>query len=135
MPHRRVCLVGAGFISHVHAEALKAIPGITLSAVVDPNLEAATSLASKWGIAKAYGSIDEALQAGSFDCAHVVVPPALHAAVGIKLLKAGIPVLLEKPLAVNHSEFLYLLLEKDFKCIDVTLEDQSDYFDNPEKTC
>lgn len=31
---------------------------------------------------------------------------------------------------------LYLLLEKDFKCIDAPVtEDQSDYFENPHFTC
>ena len=30
---------------------------------------------------------------------------------------------------------LHLLLEKDFKCIDKTTEDQSDFFENPAKTC
>lgn len=35
-----------------------------------------------------------------------------------------------------NGDSLYLLLEKDFKCIDVDAkEDQSDYFANPLKTC
>ena len=40
-------------------------------------------------------------------------------------------------MAVSDSESLYLLLEKDFKCLDAdaTQEDQSDYYDNPDKTC
>ena len=37
------------------------------------------------------------------------------------------------PVAENES--LYLLLEKDFVCLDETTEDQSDNFDNPNKTC
>jgi len=35
-----------------------------------------------------------------------------------------------------NGNTLYLLLEKDFKCIDMDVkEDQADYFDNPQKTC
>ncbi len=45
---RRVGLVGAGFISHVHAEALRAVPGVRLAAVIDPMPERARSLASQW---------------------------------------------------------------------------------------
>lgn len=30
---------------------------------------------------------------------------------------------------------LYLLIEKDFKCLDNVDEDQSDHYDNPNKTC
>ena len=37
--------------------------------------------------------------------------------------------------AVSDTETLYLLLEKDFKCLDHTLEDQSDNFENPNKIC
>jgi hypothetical protein len=32
---------------------------------------------------------------------------------------------------VDNGEKLYLLLEKDFKCLDETVEDQSDNFENP----
>jgi hypothetical protein len=37
------------------------------------------------------------------------------------------------PLTDNDS--LYLLLEKDFTCLDETTEDQSDNYENPNKTC
>lgn len=36
---------------------------------------------------------------------------------------------------IGESGTLYLLLEKDFKCLDNSLEDQSDNFENPNKTC
>lgn len=37
------------------------------------------------------------------------------------------------PLGENKS--LYLLLEKDFVCLDHTNEDQSDNYENPNKVC
>lgn len=37
------------------------------------------------------------------------------------------------PLAENKT--LYLLLEKDFVCLDHTNEDQSDNYENPNRTC
>ena len=36
---------------------------------------------------------------------------------------------------IGEGKTLYLLLEKDFKCLDNSLEDQSDNFENPNKTC
>jgi len=36
---------------------------------------------------------------------------------------------------VSENETLYLLLEKDFKCMDNTSEDQSDHYDNPKESC
>jgi hypothetical protein len=36
---------------------------------------------------------------------------------------------------ISETENLYLLLEKDFVCLDETHEDQADNFENPNKTC
>jgi hypothetical protein len=41
----------------------------------------------------------------------------------------------ESKMPIENSGHLQLLLEKDFKCLDKTTEDQSDFFDNPSKTC
>lgn len=36
---------------------------------------------------------------------------------------------------IGNEETLYILVEKDFQCIDHTTEDQSDMYINPNKTC
>ena len=95
----RICLVGAGYISRVHLDAIRTLPGHQVVAVVDPNLAAASALGGA-GVA-AYPSVDAALAAGGFDRAHVLVPPDLHETVSLPLLAAGKPVLLEKPLAAT----------------------------------
>jgi len=100
---RRVCLVGAGYIADVHAEALKALK-LPLTAVVDPNEAARTKLARKWKVPATFATVDEAIQANAFDRAHVVVPPDLHAAVTAPLLAAGKAVLGEKPLATSKAD-------------------------------
>lgn len=41
---------------------------------------------------------------------------------------------LEHNQKISETETLYILIEKDFKCIDNTNEDQSDNYDNP-KVC
>ncbi len=101
---RKVCLVGAGFISHVHAEAVRAIPTLTLCGVVDPDQAAAQSLARRWGIDHVFASAEEALATGEVECVHVLTPPNLHAATALPFLRAGLPVLLEKPLAATLAE-------------------------------
>ena len=35
---------------------------------------------------------------------------------------------------VSDTESLYILVEKDFKCLDETTEDQSNNYENPNKT-
>ena len=36
---------------------------------------------------------------------------------------------------IGNGETLYILVEKDFQCLDKTTEDQTDYFINPNTTC
>ena len=42
---------------------------------------------------------------------------------------------IETNMPVGENNNLYLLLEKDFVCLDKTTEDQGDNFENPNKTC
>ena len=41
----------------------------------------------------------------------------------------------ENTVSNNKGESLHILVEKDFKCIEETTEDQSDNFDNPNISC
>lgn len=100
----RVCLVGAGYISQIHGEALADIPGCRVTAVIDPRQDAAASRAKALGAEHIFTSVEQALDTDTFDRAHVLVPPDLHAATAAALLAAGKPVLLEKPLAVNRAQ-------------------------------
>ena len=106
---RRVLLVGAGFISRIHAEVLHSLPGIQLAGVVDHDSNAAAALAQRWSIPRVFPSLDRALAAGDIDCAHVLTPPGTHAAAAVPILRARIPVLSEKPLAASGAECRLLL--------------------------
>jgi len=106
---RRVVLIGAGFIARVHAEALRSLRDVQITAIVDPNHAAAQSLAQSCGAAQVFTSVDEALTADAFDCAHVLVPPPAHRDVALPLLQAGKSVLLEKPLAASGADCAVLL--------------------------
>jgi hypothetical protein len=44
-------------------------------------------------------------------------------------------VALDTKMPLQGNESLYLLIEKDFVCLDETHEDQSDNYENPNKTC
>ena len=97
-----VGLVGAGYIADIHAEALRKLPRIDLAMVADPALAKAESLARSWGIRQAVG--DATALIGKVDAAHVLVPPNLHRQVAEPLLRAGIHVLLEKPMAETPED-------------------------------
>jgi len=42
---------------------------------------------------------------------------------------------LRETMPLNEMTFLVLLVEKDFKCLDDTHEDQADKYDNPKQNC
>lgn len=105
---RRICLIGAGIIARTHAEALRAVPDVTVAAIVDPRCNAAETLARMLPGARAVASIEEA-QAIGFDAAHVLTPPDSHAAIAVPLLQAGKDVLIEKPMAAFSAECAQLI--------------------------
>jgi len=99
----RVALIGAGYISAVHAEALEELK-FGVSAIIDPNRGAAEKLARQFGVPSVFGSLEEALAADAFDRAHILVPPDRHYSVALACLHARKPVLVEKPLCVSEEE-------------------------------
>ena len=105
MPRFRTALIGAGFISTTHIEALKAaVPETELVAIVDRNLALAKSRAAQWGVPNVYGDIEALIAAGTADVAHVLAPPDRHAAITTRLLEAGLHVLLEKPMSTSVAD-------------------------------
>lgn len=101
----RLALVGAGYMADIHVLALRALRGVKVVAVCDPVRARAERLARRAGrSARVETSVDELLEHGGFDAAHVVVPPPLHGTVTEPLLAAGVHCLVEKPLAVSREE-------------------------------
>ena len=104
MPERiRVGLVGCGRIARVHRGYLQQLQRVELVGVCDSDAAARTAFASASGL-RPFGSLDELLQQGRPDAVHVLTPPASHAGIAIRLLEAGVNVLVEKPLALSTAE-------------------------------
>lgn len=97
-------LVGAGFIADVHADALRRLPGVRVSAIVDRDEGRARALAAKLGSPPTFADVEALIAAKICERAHVLVPPDLHRVVAEPLLAAGIEVLLEKPMAATAAE-------------------------------
>lgn len=104
MAKRRVCFVGTGSIAHIHAEALAQVPGTVLHAIVEPNDGIGKKFADKWAVPHRFTQLADAIGSGEIDCAHVLVPPPLHRPLAEPLLEAGIPVLVEKPMATSAED-------------------------------
>ncbi len=104
-----VCIVGAGYISLFHLAALQLLPNVKLTAVCDSNAQRASALAGKWGIPHIFSALDDLIASKTCDVAHVLVPPDLHRQVAEPLLRAGMHVMVEKPLAVSAEDCEVLL--------------------------
>ncbi|WP_027250550.1 Gfo/Idh/MocA family oxidoreductase [Photobacterium halotolerans] len=101
---KKVILIGAGYISDIHAAAIRSLDGIRLCAVVDPNISAAQALAERHHIPLYFSTVEQALAETEFTAAHVLTPPNLHYALASQLLRHGKHVLVEKPLAETEEE-------------------------------
>jgi predicted dehydrogenase/nucleoside-diphosphate-sugar epimerase len=88
----------------VHAQVLRAVAGVELVAVCDPQRARAEQLARQHGIAHVASSVDELAALGGIDAVHVLVPPELHVEVASRCLRAGWHVLVEKPLALRVAD-------------------------------
>ncbi len=95
---RRVALVGAGYIAEWHAKCMASVAGVELAAVCDPLRSRAEALAAQFGVPRAYGRLEEMLDAERLDAVHVLAPPDRHFAVARTAMEAGLDVLLEKPM-------------------------------------
>lgn len=97
----RAAVVGVGYLGRFHAEKYAAEPDVELVAVVDTEAARAEELATRLGC-RALGDVGEL--EGLVDCASVAVPTPLHRDVGVRLLEAGVDVLVEKPIAATLEE-------------------------------
>lgn len=90
--------------ARVYKELEKQGEPVRLVAVVDPDLERADAVASEFGC-RSFGSIEQMLSTnGDIQAASVAAPTVDHCVVASALMKAGVDVLIEKPLAASLSE-------------------------------
>lgn len=91
----RIAVVGAGLIGQTHVRHV--LKEATLASIVDPN-PASAALASEHGV-RHYLSIESMLEADTPDGVLLATPTGLHVEQALTCLRAGIPTLVEKPIA------------------------------------
>jgi predicted dehydrogenase len=97
----RVAVIGVGHLGKHHARILASLPGVELVAVVDTNRARAEEIAAANGT-RALFDAQEVL--GGVDAVTIAVPTELHCAIALPFLQAGIPALVEKPIARSLFE-------------------------------
>jgi predicted dehydrogenase len=99
----RVALIGCGRIARVHRSYLEKIADVELVGVFDVDQGSRESFVAGSTL-PAFASLAELIESARPDVAHVLTPPATHAAVAKQLLAAGVNALVEKPLAMSAAE-------------------------------
>jgi len=102
----RLIQVGAGVWGTSWADKIVAMPGLSLEAVVDVQLDAARKIASASGLdaSRAFAALGEALDATDADAVIIVSPPPTHTPLALEAIDAGKHVLIEKPLAESVED-------------------------------
>ena len=93
----KLAVMGAGLIGRRHAEHVAREPGAVLSAIVDPS-EVGRDLAERLGT-RWHRSLADLVAADRPEGVIIATPNQLHVANGCEAIEAGIPAIVEKPLA------------------------------------
>lgn len=100
----RVGLAGLGRFGKLHAAVLAELPAARLTAVCDPDPAQVAEVADRYAVPGQFASLEEMLDAGGVDAVWLVTPEHLHAAQAMAVLRAGLPLFLEKPLATTYAD-------------------------------
>lgn len=98
-------ILGCGNVTEVKSgPAFNLVEGSELVAVMRRNAEKAAEYAKRHNVPKWYSSADDLINDEDVNAIYVATPPSSHAELTIKALKAGKPVYVEKPMALNYNE-------------------------------
>jgi predicted dehydrogenase len=97
----RVAVVGCGEFGRNHIRVYRGLENVELVGVFDQNAERGQQVAQEFST-RAFSSLGELR--GAAEAASIAVPTAAHQEVGSELMKMGVDVLVEKPIARTVSE-------------------------------
>ncbi len=99
----KFAIAGAGYIAAIHAKAIKNNGGEVV-AVVEKYADKAEPFAKKFRIKQQFATVEELLKTGGVDGLVIGTPNFLHAPQAVAALKAGVAVMVEKPMAMNSTQ-------------------------------
>lgn len=97
-------ILGLGRIAHKFAQDLLTVPDATLLAVASTDQQRANDFAAQYGAIHAFGSYESLLTCPDIDVVYVATPHVNHYENTLMLLNGGLPVLCEKPFAMNSQQ-------------------------------
>ncbi len=125
----RIGLIGAGGIAQAYVEVLRGLELVRVVAVVDTRVEAAASVAEALRC-PSYRSHEDLADHGLVDAAIVCTPPSTHHQIVVDLVEQGIPVLCEKPFAIDQEGALKMVAAAENADVPVTMGAKFRYVDD-----
>lgn len=93
-------IIGLGMIAPKHAQAITAVPGAKLAAVLSSDEKKAAEFAARYG-GTPYTDLDAFLTDPALQVVNICVPSGDHARYGIPAARAGKHLMVEKPLEIT----------------------------------
>lgn len=98
-------IIGCGNVTEIKSgPAFNKVDGSRLAAVMRRNAALAEDYAKRHNVPKFYSDADDLINDKEINAVYVATPPGHHAEYAVKALKAGKPVYIEKPMALNYRE-------------------------------
>jgi UDP-N-acetyl-2-amino-2-deoxyglucuronate dehydrogenase len=102
MPRKlRFGIIGCGVIGHIHAEAIATLPDAQLVAVADIVPALAQKLAEEFHVTP-YSDVGQMLAREHLDVVDVCTPSGQHGEQACQVMRAGVNVIVEKPMEITH---------------------------------
>jgi UDP-N-acetyl-2-amino-2-deoxyglucuronate dehydrogenase len=99
----KTAIVGCGKVGHLHAKALRSAPESGFVAVCGRDLRKTETFAAAYKV-KAYVDVEEMIGREGVQALTICTPHPLHAVHAVKAAKAGVHILVEKPLASSLKD-------------------------------
>ena len=100
-------IIGCGNVTEVKSgPAFNKVKGSRLIAVMRRNPSLAEDYALRHNVPYFYSKADDLINDKNINAIYVATPPSTHAEYAIASIKAGKPVYIEKPMALNYTECL-----------------------------
>jgi predicted dehydrogenase len=100
----KTALIGTGFMGRIHAENLRRLGTVEVTAIAGSSRERARQFGKSIGINRTTGNYQELLEDSSIDAVHVLTPNVLHYPICRAALESGKHVLCEKPFTISVDE-------------------------------
>jgi len=104
----RLGVIGLGNMGAAHCKLLQNIPSLTLTAACDIDEERLHRITSRYAC-QGFRQADDLLKARSCDAVLIATPHYSHTTIGIRALRLGYHVMVEKPVSVHKADAAKLI--------------------------